>query len=41
MEYAPSIYEYRNPRDWEQAIAEWCAEYEPKDNTQTLKSNTL
>lgn len=30
--YAPSIYEYRNPLDWEAAMAEWCAENEPKDN---------
>ena len=36
MEYAPSIYQFRSSLEWEQAIAEWCAEYEPKDNTQTL-----
>lgn len=26
---APSIYEYRNPRDWEKAMADWCQENEP------------
>jgi len=41
MVNAPSIYEYRSASEWEAAMAEWCAEYEPKDNTQTLKSNTL
>lgn len=43
MNTAPSIYEYRNASEWEAAMNEWCAENEPKDNTntQTLKSNTL
>lgn len=27
---APSIYEYRDPREWEEAMAEWCAENEPR-----------
>lgn len=35
MEYAPSIYQFRNSLEWEQAIAEWCAENEPKE-TETL-----
>lgn len=32
MDYAPSIYQYRTAQEWETAMAEWCAEYEPKDN---------
>lgn len=35
---APSIYEYRNALEWEQAMAEWCAENEPK--SETLKTIT-
>lgn len=31
----PSIYEYRSTEEWEQAMAEWCYEYEPKDNNTT------
>lgn len=27
---APSIYEYQNPVEWEQAMKEWCAENEDK-----------
>lgn len=30
---APSIYEYRSTAEWEQAMAEWCAENEPKDTS--------
>jgi hypothetical protein len=41
MEHAPSIYQFRNTVEWEQAMVEWCAEYEPKDNETTLKSNAL
>ena len=38
MEYAPAIYNYRSEAEWEQAMAEWCYAYEPKDenNEQTL-----
>ena len=28
----PSIYEYGSTVEWEQAMAEWCAENEPKEN---------
>lgn len=28
---APSIYEYANVKDWQTAMAEWCAENEPKE----------
>lgn len=38
MEYAPSIYQFRNPLEWEAAMAEWCAENEPKDNSKTIES---
>lgn len=27
---APSIYEYSSAAEWEQAMAEWCAENEPR-----------
>lgn len=27
---APSIYEYRTAQEWEKAMAEWCAENEPR-----------
>ena len=30
---APSIYEYRSTAEWEQAMAEWCAENEPQDTS--------
>lgn len=29
---APSIYEYRSISEWRSAMAEWCAENEPKYN---------
>lgn len=29
MTTAPSIYEYRTEAEWETAMAEWCAEFEP------------
>ena len=33
---APSIYEYKTAQEWEQAMAEWCAENEPKTESVTL-----
>lgn len=33
MTPAPSIYEYRSEMEFQAAMAVWCAENEPKDNT--------
>ena len=29
----PSIYEYRSELEWNQAMYEWCHDFEPKDET--------
>ena len=31
MNYPPSIYQFRSEREWEQEMALWCEENEPKD----------
>ena len=31
MTKPPSIYEYRSEREWNQAMYEWCHDFEPKD----------
>lgn len=39
---APNIYEYQSEAEWQTAMAEWCAENEPKDNeTSTLNPQEL